>query len=761
MLAVLAALPVLAPILRGDGWWTAAAVTVAAVALTGVVVRVLRVSEAVLPLLQAAAGVIALTALFAPGQAVAGLIPTPESAAALLSLAAEGRAEIDASPAPVAAGPVVALVVALGMGLLALLADFLAVTARMPALVGLPLAGMALLVLSVDDQGIAWWAFALAAAGYLGLLGVDSWIRAGARGIRPLGSTGSAARAFGALRRAATAGAVAAAAIALALLVPVAVPGLGDGALFRMAQSGMIGNDAVTTTHPLVSLRTQLADDSGTAVLSYGSDDSDPDYLRTYVLDVFDGENWTMSSLRAGRNTRVGADDRLPLPPGTPRLTGDPVRTEVSVAGDARDVDFLPMPYPALSVDVGGEWFADPATQMVFRTGGGERSLDYRVDSVRPRPSAAELAASGGTPGVDPQYLRVPEDVDPRVAELARSVVGGARTPHERAVALQDWFTGAGGFTYDLRPPPLPEGADPLAHFLLEGRVGYCEQFAGAMALMARQIGVPARVATGYTAGTQVADDRWEVRRSDAHAWPELYFEGQGWLRFEPTPSSGDGQGTASVPSYAEPAPEPGGAADDPGPRPDTAEERPERPDPAGPEAEDPAAPAPGSATEGTGGSADAAALGRILQAAAVALLVLLAPALTATAVRHLRQSGATTDSARARAAWLGLRDEAADLGVPWSPAESPRTIARRLAVEYGLSGAAREAVWRIALAEESARYAPRPVVPRSLAADVHTVRRALRRRVGLAARVRGTLLPRSLLRRAGDVRRAARVRTG
>ncbi|CAM3869447.1 DUF3488 domain-containing protein [Nocardiopsis gilva] len=760
---VLATLPALTPLISGRQWWSAIVLTVAAVALTGVVLRVVRLPEVILPLAQAAAGVVTLTALFAPERAVGGLIPTPQTVGSLLVLITEGRAEIDASPAPVAAIPGVVLVVALGMGLLALVADFIVVTVRAPALVGLPLAGMLFLVLSVNDQGIGWWAFALAAAGYLGLLTVDGWIRGALRGIRPPPGTDSAPPLLGTLRRAATAGGVAAVAIVLALLTPLAVPGLADNALFRMAQGGVIGDDAVTTTHPLVSLRTQLAADSQTPVLTYRTDDPAPDYLRTYVLDVFDGENWTMSTLRAGRDNRVG-DDRLPLPPGTPALTGDPVTTEVSVAGDARNVDFLPMPYPALSVDVPGEWFADPATQMVFSTGGRTRSLGYQVESLRSRPSAAELADGGrGTAGVDSQYLSVPEGVDSRVAGLARSIVRGADTPHERAVVLQDWFTREGGFTYDLRPPPMPPGADPLSHFLFASRVGYCEQFAGSMALMARQVGIPARVATGYTAGTEVADGRWKVAQSDAHAWPELYFEGQGWLRFEPTPSSGAGQGTASVPSYAEPAQERATAPDTRAPRPDAdaPDEGAEQPEGDAPEDGGAAAPAPGSGADSAGGAIDAESLRRTLLAAAVGLLVLLTPALTTAAIRHVRQTSATTASARARAAWLGLRDEAADLRVPWSPAESPRSIARRLTADYELFGSAREALWRIALSEESARYAPHPVVPLSLPADVHTVRRALRARLGVLALIRAILLPRSLLRLPGVLRRAVRVRTG
>ena len=73
------------------------------------------------------------------------------------------------------------------------------------------------------------------------------------------------------------------------------------------------------------------------------------------------------------------------------------------------------------------------------------------------------------------------------------------------------------------------------------------------MAVLARLLGIPSRVAVGYTAGTRVGHDRWEVSTSDAHAWPELYFQGAGWLRFEPTPAGSGGQATATGPAYTLP----------------------------------------------------------------------------------------------------------------------------------------------------------------------------------------------------------------
>src|SRR5207253_743942 len=108
--------------------------------------------------------------------------------------------------------------------------------------------------------------------------------------------------------------------------------------------------------------------------------------------------------------------------------------------------------------------------------------------------------------------------VDPRVTELARQVTGNAGTAFDRAMALQDFFTGPGtAFTYNLQTKP-GNGDDALVEFLTVGRQGYCEQFSAAMAVMLRTVGVPARVAVGFTAGVE-RDGYRSISTSDAHAW--------------------------------------------------------------------------------------------------------------------------------------------------------------------------------------------------------------------------------------------------
>ena len=107
-----------------------------------------------------------------------------------------------------------------------------------------------------------------------------------------------------------------------------------------------------------------------------------------------------------------------------------------------------------------------------------------------------------------------------------------ARTPYGAVVAIETWLRSTGGFTYD-ESPPATGGAPPLAHFVAEGKRGYCQHFAGAMALMLRMLGIPARVAAGFTSG-KYEDGGWTVTDHNAHAWVEVWFPGYGWLRVRP-----------------------------------------------------------------------------------------------------------------------------------------------------------------------------------------------------------------------------------
>ena len=133
--------------------------------------------------------------------------------------------------------------------------------------------------------------------------------------------------------------------------------------------------------------------------------------------------------------------------------------------------------------------------------------------------------------------------------------MGDEADPYRIALALQQYLRT--GYDYSLEPPPS-DYASPYAAFLFQTRTGYCQHFAGAMAVLLRFNGIPARVAVGFTQGERERDGVYVVKRRDAHAWVEAYFPGAGWAQFDPTPGS-------SLPASADVTPDGGGGAESSG----------------------------------------------------------------------------------------------------------------------------------------------------------------------------------------------------
>ena len=114
-------------------------------------------------------------------------------------------------------------------------------------------------------------------------------------------------------------------------------------------------------------------------------------------------------------------------------------------------------------------------------------------------------------------------------------MAGRARTPYDAVARLENWFVASGGFRYSNHPTVIQPA---LVGFVTQTRAGYCQYFAGAMTLMLRYLGIPARVAVGFAGGTYSAKSHgWLVSDRDAHAWVEVWFKGYGWLPFDPTPA--------------------------------------------------------------------------------------------------------------------------------------------------------------------------------------------------------------------------------
>jgi transglutaminase-like putative cysteine protease len=296
--------------------------------------------------------------------------------------------------------------------------------------------------------------------------------------------------------------------------------------------SSLNGSDSSRhTISPLVDIRGRLVDQANVEMFRVRSEE--PSYWRLTSLERFDGRIWKSSG------SYDHADGSLPEAVPT-SLATDTFEQTFSIKALA--AIWLPSAYEPRAVDattVDVLYEKNTATLIVDQSVDSSDGLVYQVTSASPRATAADLeGVSGDVPeDIRDEFLELPEDFSPAVSDLARSLTEGITTPYEKALALQNHLR---SFTYDLTVGP-GHGDDALEQFLFETQRGYCEQFAGAFAAMARSIGLPARVAVGFTFGEADPADPtlYHVRGEHAHAWPEVYLSGAGWLAFEPTPGRG------------------------------------------------------------------------------------------------------------------------------------------------------------------------------------------------------------------------------
>ncbi len=307
----------------------------------------------------------------------------------------------------------------------------------------------------------------------------------------------------------------------------------------------------------------------GTTLLNVKS--SQPLYWKTEVLDRFDGVRWLR--VREGHGTAVADLPTRLKPRGrhwnyfefNPRWDR---HTRVTVRSLHSDL----VVGPGTIYEVGG------AGATVTAEDGTTFNLDqplekgdsYTVASYAPKPTAAQMRGApagypaelghyteldlpdgnqvavpmrgesfSGTPGATRAIEHSPYA---RVYALARRITAGAPTPYEAVARVERYLQRH--YTYDETPPRRPL---PLAGFLLRDRVGYCQQFSGAMALMLRMVGIPSRVAAGFTPGSYNSDTgEFRVRDLDAHSWVEVFVTGIGWVSFDPTPPAAPAQTQSS-----------------------------------------------------------------------------------------------------------------------------------------------------------------------------------------------------------------------
>lgn len=459
-------------------------------------------------------------------------------------------------------------------------------------------------------------------------------------------------------------------AVGLPAIVPLNASWLSGvtGAIQSPVQPGRPGT--------LLNLGQDLRQPNELEVFRYRSSDGQPEYLKLADLDEFGTGDWVPTTTDA--STSETADQQQWAVGVNPRLS---TRGDVTIRITGLSSNYLPVPSGAVSIesrstnlDLGQwRWMGDsstvrstgPATPpgSTYEVYGASTWSGEYLDAIAAsgllgradgrgfaRPSPAQLRTD----------LTLPDKLPNSIARAAQRVAGNAGTDYEKARALEQWFR-SDLFTYS-ETAPVEQGydgdsMDVVAKFL-EVRQGYCVHFSSAMAVMARTLGIPSRIAVGYRAGATQADGEYTVSNRQLHSWPELYIKGAGWVAFEPTPDSDDAATSSSqatsTPSAAAPdtpLPAPGQSA--------PAESE------ATPTPSASAAPGAAGSTNGGGNGPLGLAVGIVL-----ALALLGSPALVRAFRRRSRLEAVRSGRSPAVHAWREVLDDVADHG--YAPGVAP-----------------------------------------------------------------------------------------
>lgn len=676
--------------------------------------------------------VVYTTAVYLHGSAFAGLIPEPQTWRALRALNEIAGEQVRTSTAPLPSTIELRVAVVPALAVLAAIVDWAAVVRRAPAMAGVPLLALFTICGATAGTSVGWLPFAVAASGFLVILSADSRVnllrwgrivprRQGDHAARPrLGLSG---RRIGVI------------AVVTAVIVPVAVPGLSRNLLVDAFHPGQGTGGEGTSLSPFATLKGQL--NQGTAVslaTVQVTGTNRPYYLRSKVLDLYTGGGWRSS----------GQQSTLPLEPDVLADarggTASSTRFTAVVTFDRLDDTSAPLFGAPERVDgLGGNWSWDPVDSTVSgdRT---RRGISYTESVLQPDPSVAELR-SASRPVFQPDFSGLPGDLPALVRRTVRNITAESGTPYDRARALTNYFLAAdSGFAYTLQTKSGDSGSD-LVDFL-RNKSGYCQQYAGALAVMLRVADIPSRVVLGYTHPAPDKFGRFTITSHDAHAWVEGYFDGLGWIAFDPTPLDSS---RVSQLAYAPHPTQAGPSAVPSETGPSASRSTALKPDLRGQSSG-----AAGAAATGSGGLR----LPGWLRTALEGVLILALALLVLPLLRRLRQRSRfrrALGSGRLEPLWEELYATAVDTRAGWGPSTTPRQVPTWLA---GLGVGAAAGLTDLARAVERERYAPATVAPAS-PVDVNdaidrvvVAVRALRARLRPLARLRATLLPASVIHR-------------
>jgi transglutaminase-like putative cysteine protease len=256
-------------------------------------------------------------------------------------------------------------------------------------------------------------------------------------------------------------------------------------------------------------------------------------YWRSTTYDIYTGIGWATS---ATESVNYGADEVLiAQPPAFYRVIEQDVQRSSSSGNQLYWVGVLRQ----ADQPIEAAWRSKPANRDSFLSAdmfGALIDADfYRADSLIPNVSIEALRAApiDYQTAIRQRYLQLPDSIPERVLSLALDLTATSPTPYDRAKAIETYLR---SYPYTLAVPPVPTGRDVVDYFLFDLKKGYCDYYASAMVVLARAAGLPARLVNGYASGTyDMQNARYIVEEGDAHAWPEIYFTGIGWIEFEPT----------------------------------------------------------------------------------------------------------------------------------------------------------------------------------------------------------------------------------
>lgn len=719
----------LSGVVRGGTWLIFIAFTVGTVLAAMALARTLRAPAALVPVVGGITLLLQLTFVFFSSTAFLAIIPTPASFDQLGTLLSQASQTVIRDTAPVQASSGVLLVICFGTGLVAMLVDALAIGVMMPAISGFGLLTIALIPATVKPESLGLFGFIFGAAGYLLILFLAQWYltdsqkrRSGSEMFRIAG--------------------IGAGAVVLALLIALVTPGFSSGTFPQGSRLTPFGQ--VAGLSPFLSLGNDLRNPSGTGEINYATTAANPPYLRTLTIESFEGDSWQPTDRNAEYQLNPDMIQNDFIASGTQSQS---VLTQINPLNFSGD--WLPAPYaPQRVTGLSGRWVWDPKTLVIKALDQGALGQNYQVQSIEPvlTPAVLETAITPPRPSLDPIFMALPANTPSIIRETALDVTGRSPTYYDKAMSIQQYLRGT-DFSYSLQAPVSGgydgSSMDALAKFL-QVKSGYCVHFSAAMAVMAREAGIPSRIAVGFAPGTPTGQTvevngekltQYQVDGRSAHAWPELYFEGMGWVPFEPTPSRGQ------VPSYAQPplTPDPSDA-----PEPELSKKPTATPQPS-----NLPVPAPQS------GSGNAGGPGFNVFWLVIPLLVLAAlavPSLSRNAVRRRRLSAAAT----AHSAWSEMRDTAFDFGLEPMRSDTPRRFAARLD-DSGLAGTPGPDVHVLVQSFERASYGPPATkfpltIDSAELAEARSAISALHKNAPFSVRLRVALFPRTSIRRLANL---------